>query len=106
MADSLEALKADIGALGEQVKQLKSAPDSYKDVVATAVKQLVDAKKKYAELNNGIGVDGKPFVEQLSKADKKKAAKEQKGSAETGEASKQVRCWDNEMMDIHQIVYL
>jgi hypothetical protein len=82
-AQVLVTLKAGIAALGEKVKQLKTTPDADKHVVAGAVKDLLDAKKQYAQLNNGIGVDGKPFVEQLSKSEKKKAAKEQKGSSAT-----------------------
>jgi hypothetical protein len=73
-AVDLEALKVTIHNLGETVKELKtSAAD--KTEIDQAVQALLTAKKEYAQQNNGIGVDGKPFQEPLSKAEKKAQAK-------------------------------
>lgn len=84
----LEQLKEQIDAAGEKIKTLKTAEGAVdKDAVGTAVKDLLDLKKQYADNNNGIGVDGKPFEAPMSKAEKK--AKEKADKA-TGPA-KQVR---------------
>mmetsp|Transcript_26176 Transcript_26176/g.36674 ORF Transcript_26176/g.36674 Transcript_26176/m.36674 type:complete len:883 (+) Transcript_26176:45-2693(+) len=79
MAVDLEKLKAEVEALGEKVQSLKSAGD--KDAIPGAVKELLEAKKKYADNNNGIGVDGKPYEEPLTKAQKKAKAKAEKAAA-------------------------
>lgn len=78
MADAvnLEELKAEIDSIGERVKSLKTVTGEVdKDAIAAAVKDLVTAKKKFADNNNGIGVDGKPFEEPMTKAQKKAKAK-------------------------------
>ena len=75
---NLEQLKEEIDALGETIKALKSASEVDKDAVGVAVKDLLDAKKKYADNNNGIGVDGKPYEEPMTKAQKKAKAKAEK----------------------------
>jgi hypothetical protein len=80
MAD-LQQLKADIDALGEQIKQLKTAASVDKDAVGKAVADLLEKKKVYAKENNGIGVDGQPFEEPLTKAQKKAKAKAEKDAA-------------------------
>jgi hypothetical protein len=67
----LAQLQQEIASLGEQIKTLKSASPVDKDAVSTAVQQLLEAKQLYADNNNGIGVDGKPF-EAGKKGDKKK----------------------------------
>jgi hypothetical protein len=57
-----------------------------KNAVAVAVASLLDAKKVYAEKNNGIGFDGQPYEEPLTKAQKKAKAK----ADPEAESSKQV----------------
>jgi hypothetical protein len=81
-AVDLDKLKAEIDAIGEKIKSLKSATGEVdKDGIAAAVASLVAAKKTYADNNNGIGVDGKPFEEPLTKAQKKAKAKAEAGAA-------------------------
>lgn len=77
-APSLPALKTRIENLAESIKSLKSSAEPDKDAIAAAVKELLDAKRTYAANNNGIGVDGKPFEEPMSKSEKKKKAKAEK----------------------------
>jgi len=59
MAD-LKALKAEVDTHAASIVSLKSASAAPADIKA-AVSLLLSAKKAYAESNNGIGVDGKPF---------------------------------------------
>lgn len=80
-AVDLEELKARISTLGESIKQLKSSSEPDKDAIATAVNALLDAKRTYAKNNGGIGVDGKPFEEPMTKAQKKAAEKAKKAAA-------------------------
>lgn len=89
----LAKLENEINALGEQIKSLKtSGGDSNKEAIAAAVKDLLAAKKLYAESNNGIGVDGKPFEEPLTKAQQKAKAKAEKGKqAGGGDGPEKVR---------------
>eukprot|EP00560_Eucampia_antarctica_P007434 CAMPEP_0197823072 /NCGR_PEP_ID=MMETSP1437-20131217/397_1 /TAXON_ID=49252 ORGANISM="Eucampia antarctica, Strain CCMP1452" /NCGR_SAMPLE_ID=MMETSP1437 /ASSEMBLY_ACC=CAM_ASM_001096 /LENGTH=879 /DNA_ID=CAMNT_0043422043 /DNA_START=47 /DNA_END=2686 /DNA_ORIENTATION=- len=82
---TLEELKAKVEALGEKVKTLKSSSEVDKDAIGAAVKELMESKLMYAEKNNGIGVDGKPYEAPMSKAEKKKKAKADK--AKEAEAS-------------------
>jgi hypothetical protein len=63
----LNQLKAEIDALSEQIKELKTAASVDKDAVGKAVAALLEKKKTYANKNNGIGVDGKAFGEPLTK---------------------------------------
>jgi predicted nucleic acid-binding Zn-ribbon protein len=79
-AVDLEALKLTIHNLGEKVKELKTS-SAEKTEIDNAVQALLTAKKEYAQQNNGIGVDGKPFQEPLSKAEKKAQAKATKQAA-------------------------
>ncbi len=75
---SLDELKALVESLGEKVKTLKAGGGDNKEAIGVAVKELLEAKKKYADENNGIGVDGKPYEAPMSKSEKKKLAKQQK----------------------------
>ena len=70
----LDQLAAAIAEHGNTVKTLK-ADQSAADPAAikAAVDQLLAAKRAYAAANNGIGVDGKPYVEGGKKAQKKAA---------------------------------
>ena len=92
---NLDELKEEILTIGETIKTLKSTTPSDKDAIGAAVAALLAAKQLYADHNDGIGVDGQPFVKDSNKKDKKKAVTTSTaGSAETttvGDASKQVR---------------
>lgn len=83
MAAELETLKAEIQSLGDKIRDLKQANADPAEI-GNAVKDLNDAKKKYADQNNGIGVDGKPYEAPLSKAEKKAKAKAEKAAAAGG----------------------
>ena len=77
----LSSLSTLITSLGLSVKSLKdsAAPASE---ISSAVASLLKAKTDYASMNNGIGIDGKPFdAKPMSSADKKKAAKAEKTTA-------------------------
>lgn len=80
----LEGLSVEISQLGESIKTLKSS-NADAAVIKEKVDLLLAAKRSYAEKNNGIGVDGKPFVEKMTKSQKKAAAAAQKaqGDGET-----------------------
>jgi chromosome segregation ATPase len=81
MADQLlETLKMEIEALGTKIRELKETNSSTEDIGA-AVEALKTAKKSYADANNGIGIDGQPYQEQLTKAQKKAKAKAEKEAA-------------------------
>ena len=66
-AVDLTALAATITTLGESIKQLKSSSEPDKDAISTAVTSLLDAKRTYAKNNGGVGVDGKPWEEPMTK---------------------------------------
>ena len=94
----LEQLKEQIDAAGENINTLKAAGGEVDKVaIGAAVTDLLGLKKQYAELNNGIGVDGKPFEAPMSKAEKK--AKEKADKAGTGPA-KQVRVMSSLLMSV------
>lgn len=71
--DVLEKLKAEIDAVGSEIRTLKGASPVDKDAVGVAVAKLMAAKKAYADANNGIGVDGKPFQEPGKKKNKQQS---------------------------------
>ena len=73
----LEALKAEITSIGDKIRDLKTA-GAEKAEIGAAVEALNAAKKKYADNNNGIGVDGKPYEPPMSRAEKKKKEKAEK----------------------------
>ncbi len=79
----LAELASRISTLGESIKLLKSS-DQQSDAndIASAVAALLDAKRTYALNNGGIGVDGKPWEEPLTKSQKKKLEKEKKAAIE------------------------
>ena len=86
----LNQLKTDIEALGEKVKELKTSGGD-KDAIGAAVAEMLAKKKEYADSNNGIGFDGNPYEEPLSKAQKKAKAKAEKdASADAANPAKQV----------------
>ncbi|KAG7337166.1 glutaredoxin 3 [Nitzschia inconspicua] len=74
----LDSLKAEIDSIGNQIKQAKS-DKSDKSVIDPLVKQLLAKKQEYADNNNGVGVDGKPFgaVSSATSSKKKDPAKAQ-----------------------------
>jgi hypothetical protein len=63
----MEEVKEKITALGDKIKGLKSCAPPDKEAIGAAVQQLLDLKGQYAALNNGIGVDGKPFEDPKTK---------------------------------------
>ena len=87
---NLDELKVEIQTIGDTIKALKSSSCTStvdKEAISTAVASLLTAKQLYAEHNNGIGVDGQPFVKDQSssssKKDKKKSSSNTDGAAET-----------------------
>ena len=78
---NLDALKQEVEALADKVKELKAASPVDKDAIGATVQNLLAAKQKYADNNNGIGVDGKPYEPPMSKAEKKAKAKAEKAEA-------------------------
>jgi len=91
MSVDLEALKAEVEKLGEEIRNLKAASEVDKNAVGAAVKALTEAKKKYADNNNGVGVDGKPYEVPMSKAEKKAKEKAEKAAAAGQPQQQQVR---------------
>jgi len=84
----LPTLKATIEALSNQIRDLKaSGSDSDKDQIPPLVKEMLVKKKKYADANGGIGVDGKKYEEPLSKSEKKKREREAKKQAAAAAAA-------------------
>lgn len=86
---NLGQLQQEIAALGEKIKSLKESDPTDKDAVAIAVASLLEAKKTYADNNNGIGFDGQPYEEPLTKAQKK--AKTKAEADQAASVAKQVR---------------
>jgi hypothetical protein len=56
----LDSIKAEIEAVGNQIKQAKVGK-AEKSVIDPLVKTLLSLKQQFADQNDGIGVDGKPF---------------------------------------------
>jgi glutathione S-transferase len=85
---NLDELRVQIQTIADKITSLKKDPSSNKDEIASSVKALLDAKRLFAQNNNGIGVDGNPFVEPMSKAEKKAKEKAEKqknaGASEDG----------------------
>eukprot|EP00979_Chaetoceros_neogracilis_P005389 scaffold984_cov281-Chaetoceros_neogracile.AAC.4 len=77
---NLEEMLETVNALAQKVTDLKKAVPVDKDAIGKTVKELLDAKRSYAENNNGIGVDGKPWEEPMSKSEKKKKEKAEKAA--------------------------
>lgn len=75
----LTALAAEISQLGETIKTLKTSGGD-KAAIDDAVAKLLAAKQEYADNNNGIGVDGKPYEKPLSKKEKKEKEKAEKAA--------------------------
>jgi len=89
----LETLKKAVDTVAEKIVNLKKTQPVDKEAIGSAVKELLEAKKAYADKNGGIGVDGKKFELPLSKAEKKakeKAEKAAKAAAEGGGGGKQI----------------
>ena len=81
--EELSKLALEITSLGDAIKTLKSE-GADGAAIKVKVDLLLQAKRDYAAKNNGIGVDGQPFVEKMTKAQKKAAAAAQK-AAQGGE---------------------
>ena len=58
--EKLLKLKEVIDTLSNDIRTLKTTSPELKDKIKALVDQLLQAKTDYAELNGGIGVDGKP----------------------------------------------
>ena len=71
----------DVTTLSAQIVTMKAA-SAPADEIKAVVASLLKAKQAYADLNGGIGLDGKPFVANPTSADKKKAGKEEKKKEE------------------------
>jgi len=87
MANNLDELRSKVESLAQKITNLKKETPVNKNAIGAAVKELLDAKRTFAENNGGIGVDEKPFEEPLSKAEKKKRAKAEKSAAVKVDAS-------------------
>ena len=81
---NLEELKADIQSIGETITTLKRTTPSDADAIRTAVTALLTAKQLYADHNDGIGVDGQPFVAASSSSKKDKKKHSTSGTSTTG----------------------
>ena len=77
---SLDEQKEKVNTLAQKIVDLKKADPIDKDAIGSTVKELLDAKRTYAEQNNGIGVDGQPWEEPMSKSEKKKKEKSAKAA--------------------------
>ena len=80
MTANLDDLRGQVTALAEKITELKKATPVDKDAIGSAVKELLDAKRAFAQNNNGIGVDGKPWEEPMTKAQKKAKEKAEKAA--------------------------
>ena len=61
---TLETIKTEIEAVGSKIANSKkeiSDKDEVKKVTGPLIAKLLELKKKFADSNGGIGVDGKPF---------------------------------------------
>lgn len=83
----LAKIEDDIKTIADQIKSLKSSGTADNEAIKSAVTQLLAAKKAYAENNNGIGVDGKPYHEPNDKAQQKTKEK-----SDSDGGAKQVCC--------------
>lgn len=84
----LEKLKLEIEAVGNSIRELKEKGGG-KEEIGALVTKLNALKQEYADNNNGLGVDGKPYQKPLSKAEKKKLEKEKKAAAAAATAKTQ-----------------
>jgi len=83
----LDTLKTAVETAAEKVATLKKVTPVDKDAIGSAVKELLDAKKAYADKNGGIGVDGKKYEPPMTKAEKKAKEKAAKAAKEGGNGS-------------------
>jgi hypothetical protein len=98
---SLSQLKDEIAVIGDRIKELKTKgaaqmkemKDNAKEEMSTAKDDLNEAildmlakKQLYAENNNGIGVDGRPFKANMTKAEKRKQQQQGKQQAQHQQA--------------------
>jgi len=65
--EKLQKLKGVIYTLGDDIRTLKTTSPDSKDKIKSLVDQMLAAKLEYAQLNNGIGVDGKPVEDKKKK---------------------------------------
>jgi len=81
----LDKLKTTVTTLSEKIVTLKKAEPVDGDAVTATVKELLDAKKLFADANGGIGVDGNPYVPPMTKAEKKAKQRADKAAKATKE---------------------
>jgi hypothetical protein len=81
MTVDLDQLRGQVTEIGDKIVALKKASPVDKDAIGAAVKELLDAKRTFAQNNGGVGVDGKPWEEPMTKAQKKAKAKAEKAAA-------------------------
>eukprot|EP00526_Cylindrotheca_closterium_P011044 CAMPEP_0113640984 /NCGR_PEP_ID=MMETSP0017_2-20120614/21513_1 /TAXON_ID=2856 /ORGANISM="Cylindrotheca closterium" /LENGTH=385 /DNA_ID=CAMNT_0000552299 /DNA_START=83 /DNA_END=1237 /DNA_ORIENTATION=+ /assembly_acc=CAM_ASM_000147 len=77
----LNHLKDEISSIGNKIKELKNMAVkelTVTDEIGKNVQDLLAKKQLYADHNNGIGIDGKPFAKNMTKAEKKKQAQADK----------------------------
>lgn len=84
MTVNLDELRGQVDSLAQKINDLKKANPVDKDAIATSVKELLDTKRTFAQNNNGIGVDGKPWEEPMTKSQKKAKAKGQNNEGASG----------------------
>lgn len=90
----LNQLKGEISTIGNKIKELKNMAVkelTVTDEIGKNVQDLLAKKQLYADLNNGIGVDGKPFKANMTKAERKKQAQAGKQPQQQQQQQNQVR---------------
>mmetsp|Transcript_16524 Transcript_16524/g.18349 ORF Transcript_16524/g.18349 Transcript_16524/m.18349 type:complete len:923 (+) Transcript_16524:60-2828(+) len=78
--NNIESLREKVTKCAETVSNLKKNSPDEKSAIAIAVKEMLAAKKEFADNNDGIGVEGKPYQAPMSKAEKKAKEKAEKTS--------------------------
>ncbi len=78
---NLDELRSNVTNLASKITELKKCNPVDKDAISSCVAELLNAKRTFAQNNNGIGVDGKPWEEPLSKKEKKAKEKAEKAAA-------------------------
>ena len=77
---NLDELRDEINHLSDEIRALKTglSPEAEKSNIEIKVNAMVECKRKFAQHNGGIGFDGKPWEEPLSKSEKKRRDKAMK----------------------------
>jgi len=94
----LNHLKDEISSIGNKIKELKNMAVkelTVTDEIGKNVQDLLAKKQLYADHNNGIGIDGKPFAKNMTKAEKKKQAQADKQKQQQQQQQNQTPNADN-----------